>query len=160
MTIQVGCSGWSYDDWVGGFYPIELANKKGAWFDYYAQYFSSIEINSTFYRPPGEFQVNAWIKMGKDKKCFEYSLKVPQSVTHKALADGDTERAIFWAPSFEKTCVKPLAEAGILGGVLFQLSPYFKRRGLGPRQLEGRVRCYFSSRFRLRSGVQTQELAG
>ena len=68
MTILVGCSGWSYDDWVGGFYPIDLANKKGAWFDYYSKYFSTVEINSSFYRPPGEFQVNAWIKKGKDKK--------------------------------------------------------------------------------------------
>jgi len=68
MTILVGCSGWSYDDWVGAFYPVELANKKGAWFDYYAKYFSTVEINSTFYRPPGERQVNAWIKKGKDKK--------------------------------------------------------------------------------------------
>jgi uncharacterized protein YecE (DUF72 family) len=31
--------------------------------------------------------------------------------------------------SFEKTCVKPLAEAGLLGGVLLQLSPYFKNEG-------------------------------
>ena len=29
MTILVGCSGWSYDDWVGKFYPMELAKKKG-----------------------------------------------------------------------------------------------------------------------------------
>jgi len=50
MTILVGCSGWSYDDWVGAFYPVELANKKGEWFDYYAQYFNTVEINSTFYR--------------------------------------------------------------------------------------------------------------
>ena len=70
MTILVGCSGWSYDDWVGAFYPVELANKKGEWFDYYAQYFSTVEINSTFYRPPGEFQVNSWIKKGKNKKGF------------------------------------------------------------------------------------------
>jgi uncharacterized protein YecE (DUF72 family) len=41
------------DDWVGAFYHVELANKKGEWFDYYAQYFSTVEINSTFYRPPG-----------------------------------------------------------------------------------------------------------
>ncbi len=25
MTILVGCSGWSYDDWVGRFYLMELA---------------------------------------------------------------------------------------------------------------------------------------
>lgn len=88
--------------------------------------FRTVEINSTFYRPPGELQVNAWIKKGKGKKSFEYSVKVPQLVAHKALVEQDKERAIFWATSFEKTCVKPLAEAGLLGGVLLQLSPFFK----------------------------------
>jgi uncharacterized protein YecE (DUF72 family) len=129
MSILIGCSGWSYDDWVGAFYPVELANKKGGWFDYYAQYFSTVEINSTFYRPPGEFQVNSWIKKGKDKKGFEYSLKVPQLVTHKALVEGEKEKAAFWATSFERTCIRPLADAGLLGGVLLQLSPYFKNEG-------------------------------
>jgi len=114
---------------VGKFYPIELAGKKGEWFSYYAKYFQTVEINSTFYRPPGELQVQSWIKKAKDLKGFEYSVKVPQLVTHKALVDEDPERAVFWATSFEKTCVKPLAEAGLLGGVLLQLSPYFKNEG-------------------------------
>lgn len=126
MSILIGCSGWSYPDWVGGFYPIELANKKGAWFDYYSRYFSTVEINSTFYRPPGERQVNAWIKKGKGKAGFEYSLKMPQLVTHEALVESNKERAIFWATSFERTCVRPIAEAGLLGCVLLQLSPFFK----------------------------------
>ena len=129
MTILVGCSGWSYNDWVGQFYPIELAKKKGEWFSYYAQFFKTVEINSTFYRPPGELQVQSWVKKAKDLEGFEYSVKVPQLVTHKALVDGDPERAIFWATSFEKTCVKPLAESNLLGGVLLQLSPYFKNEG-------------------------------
>jgi len=137
MTILVGCSGWSYDDWVGAFYPAELAKKKREWFDYYAQYFTTVEINSTFYRPPGELQVNSWIKKAKNKMGFEYSLKVPQLVTHKALVEGDKEKAIIWATSFEKTCVMPLAEAGLLGGVLLQLSPYFKSEGSALDTLKG-----------------------
>jgi uncharacterized protein YecE (DUF72 family) len=137
MTILVGCSGWSYDDWVGKFYPLELANRKGDWFAYYAQFFKTVEINSTFYRPPGVLQVQSWIKKAKDLKGFEYSLKVPQLVTHKALVEGDAERAIFWATSFEKTCVRPLAEAGLLGGVLLQLSPYFKNEGSALARLKG-----------------------
>lgn len=124
MAILVGASGWSYDDWVGRFYPIELAKKKGMWFSYYAEYFNTVEINSTFYRPPGEFQVRSWIT--KAPKGFEYSVKMPQLVTHKALVDGNLENAIFWAASFERACVKPLADAGLLGCVLLQLSPYFK----------------------------------
>ncbi len=103
MTILVGCSGWSYDDWVGRFYPIALAKKKGEWFSYYAQFFQTTEINSTFYRPPGERQVSSWIKKAKDLQGFEYSVKAPQLVTHKALVEDDLERAISWAVSFERT---------------------------------------------------------
>jgi uncharacterized protein YecE (DUF72 family) len=69
MTILVGCSGWSCDDWVGAFYPVELANKKGEWFDYHSQYVSTVEINSAFYRPPGDRQVNARISKAKDRKA-------------------------------------------------------------------------------------------
>ena len=126
MTILIGSSGWSYDDWEGKFYPLKLAGKKGEWFSYYAQFFQTVEINSTFYRPPGELQVQSWIRKCKDLPGFEYSVKVPQLVTHKALVEADLERAIFWAASFEKSCVRPLAESGLLGGVLLQLSPYFK----------------------------------
>jgi hypothetical protein len=57
----------------------------------------TVEINSTFYRPPGELQVQSWIKKAKDLNGFEYSVKVPQLVTHKALVEGDPGRAIFWA---------------------------------------------------------------
>ncbi|MCX6680952.1 MAG: DUF72 domain-containing protein [Methanothrix sp.] len=70
-------------------------------------------------------------------KGFEYSVKVPQLVTHKALVEGDPKKAIFWATSFEKTCVEPLAEAGLLDGVLLQLSPYFKNEGSALATLKG-----------------------
>ena len=62
--MLIGCSGWSYEDWVGRFYPVNLARKKEEWLRYYANYFTTVEINSTFYRPPNEFIVNGWIKKG------------------------------------------------------------------------------------------------
>lgn len=124
MTILIGTSGWSYDDWVGPFYPTEMANKKGEWFAYYVKFFNTVEINSSFYRPPGEFQVKSWIK--KAPIGFEYSAKMPQLVTHKALVDGNLENAIFWATAFDRSCIKPLADAGFYGCTLLQLSPYFK----------------------------------
>ena len=130
MTILVGCSGWSYDDWAGRFYPMELAKKKGEWFTYYAQFFDTVEINSTYYHPPGERQVQSWIKKVKDREGgFEYSVKMPGHVTHQSLVEGDEEKALFWTAAFDKTCLSPLAEADLLGGVLFQLSPHFKSEG-------------------------------
>jgi uncharacterized protein YecE (DUF72 family) len=136
MAILVGCSGWSYDDWVGRFYPMSLAKKKGEWLAYYAKYFRTVEINSTFYRPPGELQVSSWIKKGNDLSDFEYSLKMPELVTHKSMVRGNASEAIHWAKAFEKTCVQPLSEAGLLGCVLLQLSPYFQNTAGALRTLE------------------------
>jgi uncharacterized protein YecE (DUF72 family) len=111
-------------------YPIGLAKKKAEWLAYYAQFFDTVEINSTYYHPPGERQVHSWIKKMKNKDGgFEYSVKMPGLVTHQALVEGDEEKALFWASTFDKTCLSPLADADLMGGVLFQLSPYFKNEG-------------------------------
>lgn len=132
MTVLVGCSGWSYDDWVGRFYPVELSKRKGDWFAYYADHFRTVEINSTFYRAPNEFMVRSWAKKAEGRG-FEYSVKMPQLVTHESMVKLEAERAAEQASSFERICVKPLAEAGSLGAVLLQLSPYFKNE---PQTLE------------------------
>lgn len=114
---------------MGRFYPAELAKKKGEWLSYYARYFSTTEINSTFYRVPNEFMVRSWIERGRQKQGFEFSVKLPQMVTHESILKDDVEKAAAQASSFEAMCVRPLADAGLLGAVLIQLTPYFKLEG-------------------------------
>lgn len=114
---------------MGRFYPGDLAKKKGEWLSYYSRYFSTVEINSTFYRVPNEFMVRSWIERGMQKPGFEFSVKLPQIVTHESILKADGEKAAAQASSFEEICVKPLAEAGLLGGVLIQLTPYFRLEG-------------------------------
>ena len=140
MAALIGCSGWSYDDWVGRFYPAELAKKKGEWLSYYAKFFPTVEINSTFYRVPNDFMVRSWIEKGKQKPGFEFSVKLPQIITHESILKEDAEKAAAQASSFEGICVKPLYDAGLLGGVLVQLTPYFKLEG---RESLGRLRALF-----------------
>jgi uncharacterized protein YecE (DUF72 family) len=87
-------------------------------------------FETTYYHPPGERQVQSWIKKVVDSEGgFEYSVKMPGLVTHQALVEGDEAKALFWTTTFDKTCLSPLADANLLGGVLFQLSPYFKNEG-------------------------------
>jgi len=126
VPILIGCSGWSYDDWVGRFYPKEMAKKKGEWFSYYARYFKTVEINSTFYRIPNEMMVKSWIAKGAAVNGFEYSLKFPRIITHESLVMEKGGQAARQGASFEGICVEPLAESGLLGAVLIQLSPYFR----------------------------------
>lgn len=140
MAALVGCSGWSYDDWVGRFYPADLANRKGEWFAYYSRFFPTVEINSTFYRVPNEFMVKSWIEKGKQRLGFEFSVKLPQIVTHDSMLKDSPETAASEASGFEEVCVRPLAEAGLLGGVLIQMSPYFRLEG---RASLGKLRALF-----------------
>lgn len=140
MAALIGCSGWSYDDWVGRFYPTDLANRKSEWFAFYSKYFSTVEINSTFYRVPNEFVVKSWIEKGGQKPGFEFSVKLPQMITHESLLRDSTEKAASLASSFEHICLRPLAEVNLLGGVLVQLSPYFRFEK--PRNL-GKLRSFF-----------------
>ncbi len=140
MAALIGCSGWSYDDWVGRFYPTELANRKGDWFAYYSRYFPTVEINSTFYRVPNEFMVRSWIEKGRQRMGFEFSVKLPQIVTHDSILKDSPDTAAAQARSFEDICVTPLAEAGLLGGVLIQMSPYFT---LEDRGSLGKLRALF-----------------
>ena len=122
----IGCSGWSFEDWVGRFYPVSFSRKKEEWLRYYSNYFNTVEINSTFFRAPEEFTVNGWIKKAATLKGFEFSVKMPQTVTHDALAKNEGERAGVLASSFEATCVRPLANSELLGAALLQMSPSFR----------------------------------
>lgn len=48
--IHIGTSGFSYDDWVGPYYPADLDKKD--WLAFYAKEFKPLEINFTYYRMP------------------------------------------------------------------------------------------------------------
>ena len=125
---------------MGRFYPGDLAKRKGEWLSFYSKYFPTVEINSTFYRVPNEFMVKSWIERGKQRLGFQFSVKLPQLVTHESILKENIEAAANQAASFEQICVKPLANEGLLGGVLIQLTPYFKLDG---KQSIGKLRSLF-----------------
>jgi uncharacterized protein YecE (DUF72 family) len=129
MTVTVGCSGWSYDDWVGRFFPFEIRDDNAKRFEHYAEFFDSVEVNSTFYRMPVNKQVDSWIERAKAHSGFEFSIKMPRSVTHEALVNGDDKEAVRHALFFERVLALPLNEAGGLGAILIQMSPYFHNTG-------------------------------
>jgi uncharacterized protein YecE (DUF72 family) len=55
---HVGTSGWSYPSWKPGFYPAGTDSK--AFLRFYAERFSTVELNTTGYRLPGEEQFRRW----------------------------------------------------------------------------------------------------
>lgn len=148
VSVLIGCSGWSYEDWAGRFYPVNIARKKEEWLRYYASFFNTVEINSTFYRPPNEFIVNGWIKKGLGLKGFEFSVKMPAQVTHDALAKGEGAKAGILASAFEATCIRPMAENRLLGMGLIQLPPGFRNEDASRRALEEMLDTLDTGRYR------------
>jgi uncharacterized protein YecE (DUF72 family) len=57
-AVHVGTSGWSYPLWKPGFYPAGTDSKE--FLRFYAGRFSTVELNTTGYRLPGEEQFERW----------------------------------------------------------------------------------------------------
>jgi uncharacterized protein YecE (DUF72 family) len=82
--IRLGSCGWSYQEWVGTFYPP--GTPASEFLSVYAERYAVVEVDSTFYRPPGKKMAAAW--RGKTPADFGFCLKVPQIITHeKRLLD-------------------------------------------------------------------------
>jgi uncharacterized protein YecE (DUF72 family) len=114
--IHIGTSGWMYKDWHHAFYPAEVPKKK--LLCYYAEHFSTVEINATFYRLPTENAVQGW--HDKVPENFVFAVKGSRLITHnKRLKNAEDAVAGF----IER--IRPLAEH--LGCILWQLPPSFKK---------------------------------
>jgi len=86
MRVRVGTSGYNYPEWKGTFYPADI--KAARMLPYYAERFSTVEINATFYRMPTPATVEGWASAVPGD--FTFVLKAPQRITHFArLANVD-----------------------------------------------------------------------
>ena len=77
--INVGCSGWFYWHWRGGFYPQEMPTRD--WFEHYAGHFGTVELNAPFYSWPTVAAVKKWLSQA-GKHDFIYTVKVCELITH------------------------------------------------------------------------------
>ncbi|HCB69945.1 MAG TPA: DUF72 domain-containing protein [Persephonella sp.] len=116
MMFYIGCSGYFYWGWKGKFYPPEI--KPSNWFDYYSDFFNTVEINSTFYNFPKEKNLKNWYR--KAPENFIFSVKVHRSITHLKKFK-DTKDTLDEFYSVVKNSLKEK-----LGAVLFQLPPSFR----------------------------------
>ena len=117
--IRIGCSGWSYPEWVGPFYPSGTRDK----LQYYSRVFSTVEVNSSFYGDIPQLTVRSWVKKYSGSG-FRFSVKAPRTLTHRSLSDG-TDQALLLVDKFLEDLVWPLRDSGILGMTLFQIPPFF-----------------------------------
>jgi uncharacterized protein YecE (DUF72 family) len=120
--IRIGPAGWSYKDWEGIVYP----QKPGKLFDpleYLAKFFNTIEINSSFYRPPTASTTKSWVKRVAGNKEFAFTAKLHRVFTHdRGKATAEDEKAF-------REGMDVIARAGKLGSVLLQFPWSFKNTG-------------------------------
>ncbi len=112
----IGTSGYNYPEWKGSFYPEKMPAAK--MLPYYAERFTTVEINYTFYRIPNEKIVTGWA--AQVPPAFKFTLKAPRRITHDS-------RLRDCADLVKGFCNVAATLGDRLGTLLFQLPPNFKR---------------------------------
>jgi uncharacterized protein YecE (DUF72 family) len=115
LSLRIGCSGWSYADWVGPFYPPNT--KPDEYLGLYSKVFECVEVDSTFYRAPSPSMVGQWYS--NTPTGFMFAPKLPKRMTH----DQHLQDVSSYLGHFTRT-MEQLREK--LGPIVIQLPPSFK----------------------------------
>ncbi len=78
QKIRIGSCAWSFDDWRGVFYPLDLP--ASYWLEFYAAHFPAVEVDSTFHAAPTEATVRRWAET--TPASFRFTCKLPRQITH------------------------------------------------------------------------------
>ena len=142
--VRIGTCSWADDALVKHWYPPGIAPK--ARLEWYSQRFSTVEVDSTYYRVPDEAMVRGWAERTPPGfvmhvKAFGLMTRHPVRLEQvpPELREGlpvdergrvDRPPRELRAPVFRAflDALEPLRAAGKLGGILFQLPPYVVHR--------------------------------
>jgi uncharacterized protein YecE (DUF72 family) len=113
-NIFLGTSGYSYDDWIGPFYPRDT--RKTSMLDYYQHFFPVVELNFTYYTMP---RASTLYQLGNRAPEMRFSVKAHQSLTHKRSGNKQEWREFADA-------MRVYHESDRLVAVLFQFPYSFK----------------------------------
>jgi uncharacterized protein YecE (DUF72 family) len=163
--FYIGTSGWSYPKgegtWTGYFYPTGKINE----LEYYSQFFKTVEINSTFYRPPNTGYVHNWAK--RVPEDFLFTVKLWQKFTHPKMYQESTGRdAVISQADVDlfKQGIEPLVRYGKLGAMLAQFPPSFKNDAYGQQILHAVAKTFgeymLAVELRHRSWSDDEDTAG
>lgn len=115
---RIGPAGWAYKDWCGIVYPARTP-KTFSEPAYLAQYFDTIEINVSFYRPIPPVTTEKWVQAVEFNPRFRYTAKLWRGFTHERSVTADEEAA--W-----KAGLDLLLASGRLGALLLQFPWSFR----------------------------------
>lgn len=116
--IRCGTAGWSYPHWNSIVYPKPKPRGFHA-LEYLSQYFDTVEVNSTFYRPVRPEISRLWASLVSGNPSFQFTAKAARRFTHERELSA-SEVGVF------KDGLWPLWKAGRLGCLLLQFPWSFK----------------------------------
>jgi len=132
--LRIGPAGWAYKDWNGVVYPSP--RPKGFHeATYLAQFFDTIEINTSFYAPLRIEQAEQWIERVAANPRFLFTAKLWQRFTHDPAPSVTDEREV-------RLGFDVLMGEGKLGAVLVQFPFAFHRTSETVKHLEGLLRRF------------------
>jgi uncharacterized protein YecE (DUF72 family) len=107
--VRIGLAGWSNP-------PSQKKSRHSSQthLEYYAEHFSCVEINSSFYRPHRKATYSSW-KLATPR-AFRFAVKMPRSITHESGLRGTKREMLEFFAGVEALQPK-------LGVVLIQLPP-------------------------------------
>jgi uncharacterized protein YecE (DUF72 family) len=120
-VVRFGPAGWEYPDWAGIVYPRGAPRA----FDrlaFLARWFSTVEVNSTFYRPYPADVAARWCERVADAPGFRFGAKVLRRFTHErgeAFGADEVREA--------RAALDRLQAEGRLGAALLQFPWSFRR---------------------------------
>ena len=122
--IRVGPAGWSYPDWAGDAYP---SPKPKGFHEatYLAEFFDTIEINTSFYNPIRAEHAAGWIGRVAANANFMFTAKMWQRFTHESNPSAPNPRVE--DEKLVRAGFDVLRDAGKLGAVLLQFPFSFHR---------------------------------
>ena len=137
--IRVGPAGWSYPDWAGYAYP---AKKPKGFHEatYLAEFFDTIEINTSFYNPIRADHAKGWIQRVAANAHFMFTAKMWQRFTHDASPSAPNPSAE--DEKLVRAGFDVLRDAGKLGAVLLQFPFSFHRTEETLASLDGVLRRF------------------
>ena len=119
--LHFGTAGWLYKDWEGIVYPAP--KPKG--FDpleFLARFFTTVEVNSTYYHPAKAATAVKWMDRVSDFPDFRFTAKLWKRFTHERGSAWTRDEVKEVRAAFDKLHAK-----GRLGAVLLQFPWSFRR---------------------------------
>ncbi|MDY6951423.1 MAG: DUF72 domain-containing protein [Thermodesulfobacteriota bacterium] len=143
---RVGTASWTDKTLIksGTFYPRQVTTAEGR-LKFYAEHFDTVEVDSSYYALPSERNAVLWAQRTPPGFVFHikaYSMltghptlvksipkvlqgELPRAILEKAQAKAFPKEVVEAAFDMFQSALKPLKEAGKLGGLLFQFPPWF-----------------------------------